>query len=79
MTSGGRVFAISDLHVDYVANRQFVDGFSASEFLDDTLIVAGDVTDNLDLLQSTLRGLAAKYRDVFYVPGERCRRGVGEV
>jgi Icc-related predicted phosphoesterase len=39
-----RVFAISDLHVDYADNAKWVAGLSTSQYLDDILVVAGDVS-----------------------------------
>lgn len=64
-----RVFAISDLHVDYKENQTFVNGWSSTKYQNDALIVAGDVTDKLVLLEATLRSFKAKFRDVFYVSG----------
>lgn len=64
-----RVFAISDIHVDYEANFQWVSNLSRNEFRDDVLILAGDVTDSLALLEKTFRLLAARFKQVLYVPG----------
>ncbi len=64
-----RVFALSDLHVDYKENLAFVKSWSNERFKKDALIVAGDVTDNLALLETTLRMLRQKFSEVFYVPG----------
>ena len=43
-----RVFAISDLHVDYKENRRWVQRLSNCDFTDDVVIVAGDITDRAD-------------------------------
>ncbi|MGH8258905.1 MAG: metallophosphoesterase family protein [Steroidobacteraceae bacterium] len=64
-----RVFAVSDLHVDYEENAKWVSGLSSYEYRSDALIVAGDVTDSLPLLARTLRRLADRFRAVLYVPG----------
>ena len=64
-----RFFATSDLHVDYLLNAQWVEGLSTFDYQDDVLIVAGDVTDSLTLLQDTLTTLARCFRRVFFVPG----------
>ena len=69
---GTRIFAISDLHIDYQENRKLVNGWSAAKYRDDVVIVAGDVTDNLGLLETTLKGLQTKFRQVFFVPGMIC-------
>ncbi len=65
-----RVFAISDLHVDYRENRNFVDSWSSSAYRNDVIIVAGDVTDNMSLLTSTLGSMREKFNKVFYTTGK---------
>jgi len=64
-----RVFAFSDLHVDYPANLSDIRGLSDTTYRDDVLLLAGDVTDDLMLLQETLVTLRNKFARVFYVPG----------
>lgn len=77
-----RVFAVSDLHVDYESNARWIAGLSGSEYADDVLIVAGDVTDSLALLEWTLNTLATRFRKVLCVPGNHdlwvIRDGAGE-
>jgi len=63
------VYAISDLHVDYQANLDFVQSWSSEKYRNDCLIVAGDVTDNLKLLQQVLCSLKTKFAEVTFVPG----------
>ncbi len=64
-----RIFAVSDLHVDYDDNARWVAGLSTREFQDDLLILAGDVSDSLALLDNCLRTLARRFRQVLFVPG----------
>jgi predicted phosphodiesterase len=64
-----RVFALSDVHVDYEANVRWVAGLSDVDYLDDVLILAGDVSDSLVKLELTLKSLVAKFRKVLFVPG----------
>ncbi len=64
-----RIFALSDIHVDYDANAQWVRTLSAADYQDDVLILAGDVTDTLRLLEWSLGTLARKFRKVLFVPG----------
>ncbi len=64
-----RVFAISDLHVDYQKNRQWFDELSSSDYKNDVLIIAGDITCNILLLVKTLSDLSNKFFKVFFVPG----------
>ncbi|XP_046554949.1 uncharacterized protein LOC124264251 [Haliotis rubra] len=64
-----RVFAISDLHVDHRENMEIVQQWSPLDYENDALIVAGDVTDSLPLLQQTLQHLQQVFFRVYYVPG----------
>ena len=64
-----RVFAVSDIHIDYEANAGWVGNLSVSEYQDDVLILAGDVTDSLRKLDWCLNLLARRFRKVLFVPG----------
>jgi len=64
-----RVFAISDIHVDYEANARWVASLSTSDHRADVLIVAGDLTDTLPLLGWCLSTLATRFSQVLFVPG----------
>jgi len=64
-----RIFAISDVHVDYEVNARWLGDLSRSEFRDDVLILAGDVSDSIARLARTLENLAVRFRQVAYVPG----------
>ncbi|MCR5881574.1 metallophosphoesterase [Rhizobacter sp. J219] len=64
-----RVFAISDLHVDYEPNARWVQELSLVEYQDDVLILAGDVSDRSELLQRCIETLARRFRQVLFVPG----------
>ena len=64
-----RVLAVSDLHVDHPSNLEWVVKLSDTEYQDDVIIVAGDVTHKLSLLEETLAILQAKFADVFFTPG----------
>lgn len=64
-----RVLTFSDLHVDYPENLSLVFSLSNSEFVQDTLIVAGDVSDSLDRLKLCLEALTKKFHKVCFVPG----------
>lgn len=64
-----RVFAVSDIHIDYDANAKWVANLSTSDYQDDVLILAGDVTDTPSLLDWGLRTLARRFRKVLFVPG----------
>ncbi len=64
-----RVFAVSDIHIDYQDNRKWFSELSSVDYLDDILILAGDVTDELKLLDQCFYGLSKKFRKVLFVPG----------
>jgi predicted phosphodiesterase len=64
-----RVFAVSDIHVDYDVNARWIAGLSTIDYRDDVLILAGDVTDDRRLLGWCLSALAARFRQVVFVPG----------
>ena len=46
-----RVFATSDLHTDYKENFLWLKELSDTAYRDDTLIVAGDVSDRLEIIR----------------------------
>lgn len=64
-----RVFAISDLHLDYAANREWLQQLPQHEYNDDVLILAGDVSDRLNLLEDAFRALTKRFATVLFVPG----------
>jgi predicted phosphodiesterase len=66
---GTRVFAVSDIHVDFDANFQWVRQLSKADYRDDLLILAGDVTHHLAQLASCLNELATRFAQVLFVPG----------
>ena len=49
-----RVFATSDLHTDYKENFRWLAELSDTEYRDDALIVAGDISDRLEVIRETL-------------------------
>ena len=64
-----RVFAISDIHVDYPDNLAWIESLSDGAFQGDVLVLAGDVTDRLDLFRRAVGALADKFGRVFFTPG----------
>ena len=64
-----RIHAISDLHVDYEPNAQWVRELSLADYRNDVLIVAGDVSDREDRLRDCLETLARRFWRVLFVPG----------
>jgi hypothetical protein len=64
-----RVFATSDLHTDYKENFLWLTQLSDTAYRDDTLIVAGDISDRLEIIRETLLLLRSKFRHVLFTPG----------
>lgn len=64
-----RIFAVSDIHIDYPANARWLFGLSRADYTDDVLLLAGDVSDDPGLLERCFRELGARFKKVLYVPG----------
>jgi 3',5'-cyclic AMP phosphodiesterase CpdA len=64
----GSIFAISDLHSSYEANRRVIDDMRP-ECDDDWLIVAGDVAETFREIEKTLRELRRRFAKVIWAPG----------
>src|SRR6202008_4529601 len=65
---GGRLLAISDLHIGYPENREFAASLRP-EHPDDWLIVAGDVGEVLADVGFVLASLANRFAKVIWTPG----------
>lgn len=64
-----RIFAVSDIHVDYSENLTWVKGLSGHDYQDDTLILAGDVSDLVIPFTTALESLSTKFKHLMFVPG----------
>ncbi len=64
-----RIFALSDIHVDYAPNLEWVKGLSRFDFTNDLLILAGDVSHKRALLDQTLSTMTRRFKTVLFVPG----------
>ncbi|PCI42375.1 MAG: metallophosphoesterase [Moraxellaceae bacterium] len=64
-----KVYALSDIHVDYKENKRWLFSLSNPEYRNDVLILAGDLTDDLELLEECFHFLAETFKQVLYVPG----------
>ena len=65
---GGRLLAVSDLHVGYDANRAIVEQMRPGTD-DDWLIVAGDVGERFDDILWALSTLRQHFAEVLWLPG----------
>lgn len=66
--TGGKLLAISDLHVGYAENRRILDGLHP-ESPQDWLLVAGDVAETVGQIERSLRLLAERFAKVIWAPG----------
>ncbi len=64
-----RIFAISDIHIDYMENRTWLLDLSKFDYQNDILILAGDVTDKTPLMTMAFEVLKGIFAEVLYVPG----------
>lgn len=64
-----RILATSDIHIDYQDNRKWIEDLSDQEFVNDVLILAGDISDDLALIRSCFQHLSKKFFKVMYVTG----------
>jgi hypothetical protein len=73
-----RVFAVSDVHTDYKQNLEWLEGLcGTSEYRQDVILLAGDVSDSLETLERTFQLLVGAFKAVFFVPGNHelwCRK-----
>jgi 3',5'-cyclic AMP phosphodiesterase CpdA len=63
-----KLLAVSDLHMGYAQNRKLVDGLQPTTD-QDWLLVAGDVGEVAEQIQSTLATLRGRFHTVVWVPG----------
>ncbi len=64
-----RIFTLSDLHVDFPANMDYMLSLPDIKYKSDVLIVAGDISDSMDHLRTILSSLTRKFHTVTFVPG----------
>jgi predicted MPP superfamily phosphohydrolase len=66
-----RVWSLSDLHCDNHSNLRWIEAWPTqkTQSARNVLIVAGDISSKLDVLQKTLAVLQTKYDEVLFVPG----------
>ncbi len=64
-----RIFALSDVHVDYEVNDQWVASLSQVEYVEDVLILAGDVSHSIVRLARCLSQFATRFKKLLFIPG----------
>lgn len=66
--SGGKLLAVSDLHISYAENRSVVQALRPHSE-NDWLLVAGDISERLADIAIVLRLLTQRFAQVIWVPG----------
>ncbi|VUD68772.1 3',5'-cyclic adenosine monophosphate phosphodiesterase CpdA [Thalassocella blandensis] len=64
-----RIFAVSDIHIDYQENKEWMFQLSKTDFQQDVLLLGGDISDDLSLITACFQHLSRCFYKVFYVPG----------
>eukprot|EP01119_Soliformovum_irregulare_P019011 TRINITY_DN593_c0_g1_i2.p1 TRINITY_DN593_c0_g1~~TRINITY_DN593_c0_g1_i2.p1 ORF type:complete len:291 (+),score=59.27 TRINITY_DN593_c0_g1_i2:1-873(+) len=64
-----RVFCVSDIHTNYPDNWSWCQSISSQKYVNDVIIVAGDVSHEFGGIRNTLKCLKDKFLEVFFVPG----------
>ena len=64
-----KVFAISDIHIDFAENRNWLSALSETDYTEDILILAGDITDIISLQTEAFESLKKRFREVLFVAG----------
>ncbi|MCI4666017.1 MAG: metallophosphoesterase [Neomegalonema sp.] len=64
-----RLFAISDLHVDYSENARWIENLSTADYTQDLLILAGDISHVEERVAAGFHTLKHRFAEVFFVPG----------
>jgi len=64
-----KIFAISDLHLDYESNRNWFFSLDQTKYRYDILILAGDISDDLTIISDCFKYLSGCFRFVVFVPG----------
>jgi UDP-2,3-diacylglucosamine pyrophosphatase LpxH len=67
-----RIWALSDVHTDRAQNMRWIHGLKNDDsecYSNDTLILAGDISDNIDIVRATLASLQRTFKNVWFCPG----------
>ena len=64
-----KVWATSDLHIDYQENLDWFLNLSSTDYKEDMLIIAGDIDHNMKRIQLLFQNLVPKFHKILFVPG----------
>lgn len=63
------VYLWSDIHVDFAENLETIESLEGAGYEQDSVIIAGDVTHDTQLLKRCLLSLNTSFKHVFFTPG----------
>ena len=64
-----KVYGISDLHADFEENLAWLRELPETEYKNDVLCVAGDVSEHMEILEIVWKILVPRFHRVFFVVG----------
>lgn len=64
-----KVYTVSDLHVDYPENMEWILSLPEEAYQADLLILAGDISHELSDLAKVFKSLTKKFKGVHFIPG----------
>jgi hypothetical protein len=64
-----KVFALSDIHIDYSENRNWLLNLSSVDYRDDIIVFSGDISDEMSAIDFCFKELSKKFKSVVFVPG----------
>ena len=63
-----RIFALSDIHINYSENRKWMQQLSQYDYKNDVLIIAGDISDLVLLLIEGFEAFKQRFLEVLFLP-----------
>ena len=64
-----KVYTVSDVHVDYPENMDWILSLDAAEYRQDILVLAGDISHNLEALERVFKSLLENFKSLNFIPG----------
>ncbi len=64
-----RIFAVSDLHIDYAENAKWLFGLPKNDYNNDILVLAGDISSNMQAVIKAFAALKSRFYEVLFIPG----------
>lgn len=64
-----RIFTVSDIHIDYVENKNWLLSLSQCDYVEDILIFSGDISHDIFLIELAFKTFSNCFKEVYFVPG----------